>query len=81
MAGRRLHWLGITFLVMIVQLLVWNLYTIRRNQHVLPAWETIHVNSGNIVTVAMKNPADVVNKLLATFYYLRLLSGKTLVIP
>ena len=78
--GRR-TWLGITFVVVVAQLLAWNLYVIVRNQGLLPPDETPRPRSGNIVTLAMKNPADVVRRALATYYYLRVLAGKTLVVP
>jgi hypothetical protein len=81
LAPRRRQWLGITFVVVVVQLLVWNLYVIVRNQSLLPADETPRSRSGNIETLAMKNPADVVRYALATFYYLRVLAGKVVVVP
>jgi hypothetical protein len=78
---RRRYWLGITFVVVVAQLLAWNLYVIVRNQALLGPDETPRPRSGNIVTLAMKNPTDVVRRALATYYYLRVIAGKTLVVP
>jgi hypothetical protein len=77
----RRSWLGVVFVVVVAQLFAWNLYVIGRNQRILGKDETPRRRPGNIVTLAMKNPADVVRFFLATFYYLRVLAGKTLVIP
>jgi hypothetical protein len=78
---RRRYWLGITFVVVVAQLLAWNLYVIVRNHTLLGPDEAPRSRSGNIVTLAMKNPTDVVRRALATYYYLRVLAGKTLVVP
>jgi hypothetical protein len=79
--GRARYALGVAFLVVVVQLTLWNLHVVRRNQEVLPRDETLYKRSGNIVTLAHQNPADVVRRYLATFYLLRELKGKTLVLP
>jgi hypothetical protein len=78
---RRRYWLGVTFVVLMAQLLAWNLYVIVRNQELLGPDETPRPRSGSIVTLAMKNPTDVVRRALVTYYYLRVLAGRTLVVP
>jgi hypothetical protein len=71
----------VVFVVLMVELLAWNIHTIRRNQKRLGDDETPRPRPTGIVTMAMRNPADVVRYVLATFYYLRVIAGSHIVVP
>jgi hypothetical protein len=74
-------WLGRVFVLVIALLLAWNVYVARRNQSLFGPEATPRVRPRNIATVAAIDSMDTVAYTFATYYRLRALAGRTLVLP
>ena len=80
--GRRPYWPGVAFVVITVQLLLWNVYALDRNQETFTVHDSFRVRPRNIGAAAAANKMDVIRHTFATYHRMRaLLAGKTLVVP
>ncbi len=78
---RRPFWLGVVFVAVMVQLLLWNAYVFFRNQSTFPPEETLRRRPYDIGKLLTQNPMGVVKYTFAMYHQLHVLAGKTLVLP
>jgi len=78
---RSAPWPAVVVLVLLVELLVWNLYVAYRNQQESDPITRVRPRSRNIARVAEENPFPVVKGVFAFYYRMRILRGATVVAP
>jgi hypothetical protein len=67
--------------LVIALLFAWNVYAAIRNQRLHGPQGSPRPRSRNIATVAAQHPMPVIRHTFALYYRLRMLAGKTLVVP
>lgn len=77
---RARTWPAIAFLVVLVELVLWNAHVIYRNQHTFEPNDTLRLRPASIDVVASRNPMPVVKATFATYHRLRRFAGRRLVI-
>jgi hypothetical protein len=81
LSKHRAQGLGALFLATMLGLLIWNGVTLVRNQRDFPDDYRIEVHPRSIGQALMSNSMELVRLQFGTYQQLRLLRGKTLVVP